>query len=235
MPLGRSPAGLSGQVFRMDARPNTAPTGFSRPARGQGAGGGRPRETGVAMPDKSQLKIGSTKLEVSNLDKVLYPKAGFTKGQVIDYYIKVSPALLPHLRDRPITLKRYPDGVEGFFSFTKKMPRSQSGVDQKGNGPQDRRRRNQLLPAQQPACAGLGGEPGGFGVAHLPASRAKNRATHGAGVRPRSGRAGGHCSLLPGWPLAQSHFGKVRLEVFPENVWFKGAANLRALEHAGDL
>ena len=59
---------------------------------------------------------------MSNLDKVLYPKAGFTKGQVIDYYIKVAPWLLPHLRNRPITLKRYPDGVEGFFFYEKNCP-----------------------------------------------------------------------------------------------------------------
>jgi len=59
---------------------------------------------------------------VSNLDKVLYPKAGFTKGDVIDYYVKISPFLLPHLKNRPITLKRYPDGVEGFFFYEKKCP-----------------------------------------------------------------------------------------------------------------
>lgn len=74
------------------------------------------------MPGKSQLEIGGTKIEVSNLDKVLYPKTGFTKGQVIDYYIKISPQLLPHLKDRPITLKRYPEGVEGFFFYEKQCP-----------------------------------------------------------------------------------------------------------------
>jgi len=74
------------------------------------------------MGTKSQLKIGGTELTVSNLEKVLYPKPGFTKGDVIDYYIKVSPYLLPHLKNRPITLKRYPDGVDGFFFYEKKCP-----------------------------------------------------------------------------------------------------------------
>lgn len=74
------------------------------------------------MSKKEQLQIGGTTVEVSNLDKVLYPKAGFTKGQIIDYYVKVSPALLPHLKDRPITLKRYPDGVEGIFFYERKCP-----------------------------------------------------------------------------------------------------------------
>jgi bifunctional non-homologous end joining protein LigD len=71
---------------------------------------------------KSILDVGGTKVGVSNLDKVLYPRAAFTKGQVIDYYVRVSPVLLPHLAKRPITLKRYPDGVEGFFFYEKQCP-----------------------------------------------------------------------------------------------------------------
>jgi bifunctional non-homologous end joining protein LigD len=74
------------------------------------------------MPEKSSLKIGGTTIEVSNLNKVFYPKTGFTKGQTIDYYIRISPFLLPHLKNRPITLKRYPDGVNGFFFYEKECP-----------------------------------------------------------------------------------------------------------------
>ena len=57
-------------------------------------------------------------MALSNLDKVLYPETGFTKGEVIDFYARVADVLLPHLRDRPISFKRYPDGVEGegFFA-----------------------------------------------------------------------------------------------------------------------
>jgi bifunctional non-homologous end joining protein LigD len=79
------------------------------------------------MPEKSQLKIGSRTIEVSNLNKVFYPRTGFTKGQVIDYYVRVSPSLLPHLKDRPISLKRYPDGVEGFFFYEKECPSHRPG------------------------------------------------------------------------------------------------------------
>ncbi len=74
------------------------------------------------MKQRTQLEVEGRTLEVSNLNKILYPKAGFTKGQVIDYYIKISPYLLPHLHNRPITLKRYPDGVEGFFFYEKNCP-----------------------------------------------------------------------------------------------------------------
>jgi bifunctional non-homologous end joining protein LigD len=74
------------------------------------------------MADSSELKVNGKPVKVSNLGKVFYPKTGFTKGDVIDYYIKVSPYLLPHLKDRPITLKRYPNGVEGFFFYEKQCP-----------------------------------------------------------------------------------------------------------------
>jgi bifunctional non-homologous end joining protein LigD len=74
------------------------------------------------MSQKAQLVVEGKKLAVSNLNKVLYPKAGFTKGQVIDYYIRIAPVLLPHLKDRPLTMKRYPDGVEGEFFYEKNCP-----------------------------------------------------------------------------------------------------------------
>lgn len=74
------------------------------------------------MATRTEMDVGGKRVTVSNLDKVLYPKTGFTKGQVIDYYVRVSRELLPHLKNRPITLKRYPDGVEGFFFYEKQCP-----------------------------------------------------------------------------------------------------------------
>ncbi len=74
------------------------------------------------MSQKAQLVVEGKKLSVSNLDKVLYPKVGFTKGQVIDYFIRVAPVLLTHLKDRPLTMKRYPNGVEGEFFYEKNCP-----------------------------------------------------------------------------------------------------------------
>jgi bifunctional non-homologous end joining protein LigD len=74
------------------------------------------------MSQKSQLIVEGRTLSVSNLDKVLYPKAGFTKGELIDYYIRIAPVLLPHLKDRPLTMKRYPNGVEAEFFYEKNCP-----------------------------------------------------------------------------------------------------------------
>ena len=74
------------------------------------------------MSRRAELQIAGRAVSVSNLDKVLYPAVGFTKAAVIDYYVRIAPVLLPHLRDRPITLKRYPDGVDGFFFYEKQCP-----------------------------------------------------------------------------------------------------------------
>jgi len=74
------------------------------------------------MSKKAQLVVEDRTLAVSNLDKVLWPKAGFTKGEMIHYYIQIAPVLLPHLKDRPLTMKRYPNGVEGEFFYEKNCP-----------------------------------------------------------------------------------------------------------------
>src|SRR5688572_23555820 len=79
-------------------------------------------ESSRADKDKNELNIQGKHIRVSNLDKILYPQAAFTKGQVIDYYVRIAPVLLPHLRDRPLTMKRYPDGVDGFFFYEKRCP-----------------------------------------------------------------------------------------------------------------
>ena len=69
-----------------------------------------------------EVEIDGRRLSLSNLDKVLYPQAGFTKGHVIDYYTRVAPAALGHLRGRPLTLKRYPNGVESGHFYEKQCP-----------------------------------------------------------------------------------------------------------------
>jgi len=74
------------------------------------------------MNDRLSVKVEGVTLELSNLDKVLYPAAGFTKGEVIDYYTRIAPVLLPHLVDRPLTRIRYPNGVTGNGFFEKNAP-----------------------------------------------------------------------------------------------------------------
>jgi bifunctional non-homologous end joining protein LigD len=71
---------------------------------------------------KSTLTLDDRELTLSNLDKVLYKKTGFTKGQVLDYYLRIADTILPHLRGRPLTLKRYPNGTDGMFFYEKRCP-----------------------------------------------------------------------------------------------------------------
>ena len=72
--------------------------------------------------ERFPVQIEGRDLEVSNLDKVMYPEVGFTKGEVIDYYTRIAPVLLPHLRDRALTRIRYPNGVDGMHFFEKNAP-----------------------------------------------------------------------------------------------------------------
>jgi bifunctional non-homologous end joining protein LigD len=71
---------------------------------------------------RTTVEIGGEQLVVSNLDKVLYPAAGFTKAHVLDYYVRIAPVLLPHLAGRPLTMLRFPDGVDGQRFFEKRCP-----------------------------------------------------------------------------------------------------------------
>ena len=70
-----------------------------------------------------EVRVDRRTLRLTNLDKVYWPEAGFTKGQMIEYYTRIAPVLLPHLRDRPLTLKRYPEGVDGEMFYEKNCPK----------------------------------------------------------------------------------------------------------------
>ncbi|MEK6975270.1 MAG: non-homologous end-joining DNA ligase [Candidatus Thermoplasmatota archaeon] len=72
--------------------------------------------------EKHPLKVEGRIVDITNPDKVLYPKSGFTKAQVIQFYIGIAPALLPHMRDRPVSMKRYPNGVEEPYFYQKEAP-----------------------------------------------------------------------------------------------------------------
>jgi bifunctional non-homologous end joining protein LigD len=68
------------------------------------------------------VEVQGRKLSLTNLDKVLFPATGFTKGQVVDYYVRIAPYLVPHLAGRPLTMKRYPGGVDQEYFFEKNAP-----------------------------------------------------------------------------------------------------------------
>jgi bifunctional non-homologous end joining protein LigD len=77
------------------------------------------------VAETRQVEVEGKELRLSNLDKVLYPKTGFTKGEMVDYYAKVAPAIVPHLSGRAVTLRRFPEGVEDLDAafFEKRCPK----------------------------------------------------------------------------------------------------------------
>ena len=70
----------------------------------------------------AEIEVAGRTLKLTNREKLMYPRAGFTKGDLIDYYAAIAPVVLPHLAGRPLTLKRYPDGVEGEYFYEKRCP-----------------------------------------------------------------------------------------------------------------
>ena len=84
------------------------------------------------------VELEGERLRVRNLDKVLYPATGFTKAEVIDYYVRVAPAMLPHVAGRGVTLRRYPDGVDGDSFFEKRCPSHRPDFVKTVLGPGDR-------------------------------------------------------------------------------------------------
>ena len=73
------------------------------------------------MADSTPIDVQGRRLTLSNLEKVLYPAAAFAKRQVLDYYVRVAPFFTPHLAGRPLTMKRYPDGVDGEYFYKKTL------------------------------------------------------------------------------------------------------------------
>lgn len=76
----------------------------------------------MSPPAGSEVRVGKRTLKLSNLDKVLWPETGFTKGQLIDYYARIAKVMVPHLKDRPITLRRWPNGVDAASFYEKNCP-----------------------------------------------------------------------------------------------------------------
>jgi bifunctional non-homologous end joining protein LigD len=93
----------------------------------------------VAEAERVHVEVDGHRLSVSNLEKVLYPMIGFTKAQIIDYYVRVAPVMLPHIQDRGVTLRRWPNGVTESSFFEKRCPSHRPGWVGTCVGPGDRR------------------------------------------------------------------------------------------------
>jgi bifunctional non-homologous end joining protein LigD len=93
---------------------------------------------GRKVRDGVEVEVGGRKLKLTNADKMLYPASGFTKADLVSYYAAVAPALLPHLHNRPLTLKRYPNGVDAEYFYEKRSPPHRPDWIQTAQIPSDR-------------------------------------------------------------------------------------------------
>jgi bifunctional non-homologous end joining protein LigD len=120
-------------------------------------GGGAVRQAVVMaarigkVNERVRVEIDDRQITLSNLAKVLYP-SGFTKGQVIDYYSRIAPTMVPHLANRCLTLKRFPDGTEAQGFFEKRCPKHRPGWLPVSPGPRDRRGGIDYCRIEEPAA-----------------------------------------------------------------------------------
>ena len=105
--------------------------------------------------ESASVTVDGRELKLSNLRKVLYPQSGFSKREVIDYYAAIAPVLIPHLRDRPLTVKRWPDGVEGKAFFQKQAPAHRPDWVQTVTVPAERKPIEYLLAQDLPTVVWL--------------------------------------------------------------------------------
>jgi len=136
----------------------------------------------VSPESKTVTEVEGRRLTLTNLDKVLYPEAGFTKADLINYYVRIAPVLLPHLVRRPVTFVRFPDGVDGGSFFEKRVPRGAPGWVQAVDVP----RSGRSGPAQTIHAPLIGDLPSLVWAAnlaavelHVPLWRARRRAQYG--------------------------------------------------------
>ncbi len=144
--------------------------------------------------DAASASAGGRELKLSNLEKVLYPETGFTKGQVIDYYAAVAPVLLAHLQGRALTVTRWPDGVDAKSFFQKQSPahRPELGAHRDASR---RQQEDRLHARRRPADADLARQPGLDRAPHAAGPGRGARPPERDGLRPRPGGARGRARL----------------------------------------
>ena len=181
-----------------------------------------------------EVEVGGKPLRLSNLDKVLYPAVGFTKGQVIDYYTRIAPVLLPHLRDRPLTLKRYPNGVDEKFFYEKQAPSHRPDWVKTVPVPARERTIDFALANDLPTLVWLANLADLELHTSLSLAQDIQRPTH-AGVRPRPGSAGDDRRVRRGGAAAARAVRDLGARELRQDERLEGDAALRAAQHEGHL
>src|SRR4051795_5841944 len=142
------------------------------------------------MSGGTVVKVGKREISLSNLDKVLYPETGTTKGEAIEYYAKVAPVMVRHLAGRCITLKRFPNGVNTTGFFEKRCPKHRPSWIPTAVGPGDRDGDIGYCRFRRAGLVGVGSEHGRAGASCADGRVRRPRHAAGDGVRLRSRRTG---------------------------------------------
>ena len=120
-----------------------------------------------------EVEVEGRRLSLSNLDKVLYPETGFTKGEVIDYYARIAPVMLPHIEHRALTFKRFPNGVDGGSFFEKRCPKHRPPWMPTAGGPGDGKGTIQYCEVDEQAALVWAGNMAALEL-HAPMARAED-------------------------------------------------------------
>ena len=162
-------------------------------------------------PEKVAVEVEGRNLVLTNLSKVLYPETGFTKGHVIDYYLRIAPALLPHIAGRPLTLRRYPDGVNGQHFYNKHAPDHRPSWVRTERihspGSTIRAGLGALRDRRRPAHPDLDSQPGRPGTAYPDVAPPAPGRARPPGLRPRPRVACHHRGVLRGRAAAPAAAG----------------------------
>ena len=190
-------------------------------------------------PDvKVPVEVDGRTLTLTNLGKVLYPDSGFTKAEVLDYYQRVAPALLPHIAGLPLTLKRYPEGVDGEAFFQKHVTVHRPDWIRTATIESDSSRARgstvtYLVVDDLPALI-WAANLAGLRAARADVAGAARARARPAGLRPGPRRAGQHHGLLPGGRGAAPHAGGGRPGAAGQDLRRQGPAAVRR-DLRGDL
>src|SRR5919106_6457151 len=121
--LGPAGPGGAGRVRRVDPRRPAPPSAVPGTADGQGSPRGRPGASpGGAVSEERRVRVGRRSITITRPDKVLFPDDGITKADLVEHYVRVADVMLPHVRDRRVSMKRYPEGIGGQVFYQKRVP-----------------------------------------------------------------------------------------------------------------
>ena len=188
-------------------------------------------DAGSPVRDGTEVRVGGRTLKVTNLDKVMYPAVGFTKRDVIEYYVGIAPAILPHLEGRPLTRVRFPNGVDDKSFFEKQCPSHRPDWVAIAPVPLSKKIVEFCVCNDLPTLVWLAN------LAALELHTQLHRAealggAHDDGLRPRPGTAGDDRRVLPRRAAAAGHVREPRPAGVREDVGLQGAADLRAAQLA---